>query len=268
MNPDTSYIMLSESQLPPEASAESTNPSKRQSAHKKAQRSAGAEKQPALSQRLETAHRLFEILSARSDIDHPICSECTELVLDSLQKKQATVVRERDAYVDFLKGAQEDVPTEGEQAKTKRDLDQVQRREREALADLEALEAEKAKMEQEIVALDREAEELDKEEHQFWLARNSFVAELSAFQDERDSLQNRLTHDTKLLESLQRTNVYNDTFPVSHDGMYGTINGLRLGRLPDHPVEWTEINAALGQDCGCFWWSSRTNLAIDFSSTS
>ena len=32
-----------------------------------------------------------------------------------------------------------------------------------------------------------------------------------------------------------------------HDGHFGTINGLRLGRLPTFLVEWSEINAAWGQ---------------------
>jgi beclin 1 len=32
-----------------------------------------------------------------------------------------------------------------------------------------------------------------------------------------------------------------------HDGCFGTISGFRLGRTPEHPVEWDEINAAWGQ---------------------
>ncbi|KAH0143024.1 APG6-domain-containing protein, partial [Aureobasidium melanogenum] len=59
-------------------------------------------------------------------------------------------------------------------------------------------------------------------------------------------LLNQLQFDTKLLETLQRTNVYNDSFCIDHDGPFGTINGLRLGKLADHSVEWPEINAAWG----------------------
>ena len=248
LNPDMSYIMLSESQLAPEPSEEVIQtPTKKKATPKKTEPVDGGDKDQALSQQMETVSRLFEILSARSDIDHPICSECTELLLDGLQKRQASVIRERDAYVEFLKKAQEDVPTDEEKAKTKHDLEEAQRREKDALRELEALEAEKAKMEEEIAALDAEAEELDEEEERFWRERNAFTAELTAFQEERDSLQTQLAHDTKLLESLQRTNVYNDTFVIGHDGLFGTINGLRLGRLPDHPVEWAEINAAWGQ---------------------
>ncbi len=58
--------------------------------------------------------------------------------------------------------------------------------------------------------------------------------------------------------------MYNDAFCIGHDGVFGTINGLRLGRVPGVPVcicypliddksnsliqvEWAEINAAWGQ---------------------
>jgi len=250
MQPDMSYINITESLMAPEGSAEmiQTPTKSKPPANKAAVEAAnGANGAEALSQQMETTMRLFEILSARSDIDHPVCSECTELLLDVLQKRQTSVLRERDAYVEFLKQAQQDVPTDEDKAKTKRDLEDARQREKEALEELEALEAEKAKMEDEIAALDAEAEELDEEEEHFWRERNAFTTELTAFQKERDSLQNQLAHDSKLLESLQRTNVYNDTFCIGHDGVFGTINGLRLGRLADHPVEWPEINAALGQ---------------------
>ena len=49
------------------------------------------------------------------------------------------------------------------------------------------------------------------------------------------------------LIALKKTNVYDDTFHISHDGHFGTINGFRLGRLPSMPVDWQEVNAALGQ---------------------
>lgn len=34
---------------------------------------------------------------------------------------------------------------------------------------------------------------------------------------------------------------------IWHDGPFGTINSLRLGRLPQCTVEWSEINAGIGQ---------------------
>lgn len=248
--PDMSYIMLSESQIAPEAAEEMIQtPTKKKAPTKKPNTTQSdlVDETASISSRIETATRLFEILSARSDVDHPVCSECADILLDGMQKRQASVLKERDAYVDFLKKAQDDMPTEEEKTKTRTNLEQAQRRETEALAELEALETEKAKMEEEIATLDAEAEELDEEEERFWSERNAFTTELASFKEERDSLHQQLGHDTKVLEALQRTNVFNDTFRIGHDGLFGTINGLRLGRLPDAPVEWPEINAAWGQ---------------------
>lgn len=38
------------------------------------------------------------------------------------------------------------------------------------------------------------------------------------------------------LEKIKNSNIYNDVFKISHDGPFGTINGLRLGKLPSIPV--------------------------------
>ncbi|QIW95321.1 hypothetical protein AMS68_000839 [Peltaster fructicola] len=234
---DQSYVVL------PESQATKAKPSESHGKSVAKQHENG----PVSFEHMEMATRLFEILSARSDIDHPICTECTEIVLDGLQKRQHNVIRERDAYIQFLKQAEQDVPTDEEVKRSQAALSDVLRREREAMKELELLEAEKLRMEDEIAALDAESELLDEEEEKYWRMRNAHTAELAAFQEERNSLQNQLAHDNKLLESLQRTNVYNDTFCIGHDGNFVTINGLRLGRLPDYPVDWAEINAAWGQ---------------------
>ena len=49
------------------------------------------------------------------------------------------------------------------------------------------------------------------------------------------------------LKLLQATNVYNDVFNIWFEGPFGTISGFRLGRMPNNPVDWDEINAAWGQ---------------------
>ncbi|KAB8611421.1 hypothetical protein FH972_025926 [Carpinus fangiana] len=209
----------------------------------------GPESDTALSQEMEASARLFEILSARSDIDHPICVECTESLVQGMEKRMASAIRERDAYVDFLRQAHADVPSEEEERAAREELEAVKKEEEAALVELEALEAEKAALEEKMAAMELEASALDKEEEEFWRDRNAFDRELAAFQEEQDSLNQRYEHDARLLERLQRTNVYNDTFSISHDNHFGTINGLRLGRLSHTAVEWAEINAAWGQAC-------------------
>ena len=55
------------------------------------------------------------------------------------------------------------------------------------------------------------------------------------------------------LKKLRKTNIISELFFIWHEGPFGSINGLRLGKLPpERPVSWTEINAALGQVCLLF----------------
>lgn len=202
-----------------------------------------------LSEKMEMINRLFEILSSRTDIDHPICVDCTEILLEGLQKRLSAVSKERDCYLAFLKELNTLIPTDEESEEVEQDLKAAQENEQRALAELEELEREKERVDAEIAKLELESNDLEKEEQGFWAERNEFKATLDAFHDERERINAQFNHDSKQLEFLQRTNVYNDTFCIGHDGHFGTINGLRLGRLSSLPVDWTEINAAWGQAC-------------------
>ncbi|KAF2400525.1 autophagy protein Apg6 [Trichodelitschia bisporula] len=251
-NPAMSFVMLTESQVvqDQDSRAEPTSNAPdlaRKRSQRKPDQDTGPENQ--LSNKMETTTRLFEILSARSDIDHPICVECTELLVESLQKRLSNSTKERDAYVEFLRQANADIPSEEELQQAKTLLEETQAKEKAAFAELKQLEAEKAKMEEEILSLEAQSLELDEQEEEFWAERNDFATKLSGFQNERERINKRYENDFKQLERLRRANVYNDTFSIGHDGFFGTINGLRLGRLPDKPVEWAEINAAWGHTC-------------------
>ncbi|KAH3914462.1 hypothetical protein HBI56_094290 [Parastagonospora nodorum] len=198
---------------------------------------------------LETTNRMFEILSSRSDIDHPICIECTELLVDGLQQRLGVATRERDAYVDYLRRANTDVPSAEEVKAADTALKTAKKTEAAAISNLEKLESEKAELDAQLAALEAEARQLDQEENGFWKDRNAFNSTLTEFQNERDALTTRHAHDAQVLNQLQRRSVYNDTFNITHDNHFATINGLRLGRLPTPYVDWPEINAAWGQTC-------------------
>jgi beclin 1 len=202
-----------------------------------------------LADGIETTNRMFEILSARSDIDHPICIECTELLVDGLQKRLGVATRERDAYVDYLRRANTDVPSAEEVKIADAALKAAKKAEAAAITSLEKLETEKAELDAQLATLEAEARQLDQEENDFWKDRNAFNSTLTEFQNERDALTTRHAHDAQVLNQLQRRSVYNDTFNITHDNHFATINGLRLGRLPSPYVDWPEINAAWGQTC-------------------
>lgn len=199
------------------------------------------------SHKHESTTRLFEILSSRSDVDHPICVECTELLLSHLQSRLAATTKERDAYITFLKTLNNTTPTQAEVLKAQSSLAASKAAENNAFAELLALEKEKAALDDEVANLEAESLALDDEEQAFWRSRNAFALTLTSLQDDRDAVNAAYDHDAQQLERLQRTNVYNDVFCIGHDGSFATINGLRLGRLPPpQNVDWPEINAAWG----------------------
>ena len=247
-NPAMSFVMLTDSQVvPPQPTINGHEAkSKTKRAGTLSQDPSNDPKQ-SLSHQIGSTTRLFEILSSRSDIDHPICTECTDLLLSSLQARLSASTKERDAYITFLKSLTNAVPTSADVSKAQQTLTASRAAEAEAFSELLALEKEKALLDAEIASLEAESLALDAEEQSFWRSRNAVTLTLSSFQNERDAVNAAYDHDTQQLERLQRTNVYNDTFCISHDGHFGTINGLRLGRLPPpHNVDWTEINAAWG----------------------
>lgn len=239
-NPGMSFIYLTESQVVPPTRSH-VSPAARKTADDAAPEDDGSE-----SREMERITKLHEILSSRSDIDHPVCVECTEMLVDELQKKLEAANKDREAYVGYLKEMQAGAPTDEELRATGDSLKNAKRSEAEALELLKQLEEEKAKLNEQILRLEDESRQLDADEEQFWRDRNAFAMKLTDFQNDRDSTNSKFDHDSRLLEKLSRSNVYNDTFCISFDGYFATINSLRLGRLSNRPVDWPEINAAWG----------------------
>ena len=244
-----SFVMLTDSQLVPPQ--QTSNDHEAMQKPKDEAYSVASETfhdpEQTLSHQIESNTRLFEIISSRSDIDHPICAECTDILLSQLSGRLSWSTKERDAYITFLKTLNNTAPSSSEISKAQASLASSKAAEAKAFSQLLALEKEKAALDDEVATLEAESLALDEEEQTFWRSRNAFALKLSSFQDDRDALNAAYDHDAQQLERLELTNVYNDTFCIYHDGPFATINGLRLGRLPPQlNVDWPEINAAWG----------------------
>ena len=75
------------------------------------------------------------------------------------------------------------------------------------------------------------------------MAHNSHLVTAAQQRDQLESLRNAYARDSAVLERLERTNVYNDAFCIGHEGIFGTINGLRLGRYGNIVVNIRFINS-------------------------
>lgn len=176
-------------------------------------------------------------------IDHPLCRECgigflKELLRD-LQEMEAT----NEAYKTALDAlAVAPAPKASEPGGL--DLDEEERR----------LIAEEARLDAAIAAAARDRAELELAPR-LTLAKTEewFVQRVARAEYEAQMLREQYAaqgsvaaHTELMLNELKATNILNHVFHIWFDGYFGTINGLRLGRLPSQPVDWTEINAAWG----------------------
>ena len=73
----------------------------------------------------------------------------------------------------------------------------------------------------------------------FWRSYNDQLLSVEQQNAQLVTLRAAYAADSATLERLEKTNVYNDAFCIGHDGVFGTINGLRLGRVPGVPVSVT-----------------------------
>jgi beclin len=76
--------------------------------------------------RLKVSAKLFDAISGRSDIDYPVCTDCADILLEMMSGKQVEVKKERDGYLEFLKGLQnEGHVTAEEKAAAEKELEDV-----------------------------------------------------------------------------------------------------------------------------------------------
>ncbi|KLU88090.1 beclin-1 [Magnaporthiopsis poae ATCC 64411] len=221
-----SFILLEGSQIAPSSSRRPSSKGSTTAGADAAAKPAEDELDPSPSREMGRMTRLFEVLSARSDIVRDHLS--TPGNISTLQLCRSVILiwyclsHRSDSVLPGTVHTWADlVPTDETY--------------------LRPYDAETSPIVPELVT-----RRLDADEEQFWRERNAFASRLAEFQNERDSINSRYDNDARLYQSLQRTNVYNDTFLISHDGTFATINGLRLGRLHASPVDWPEINAAWG----------------------
>eukprot|EP00276_Gloeochaete_wittrockiana_P000025 CAMPEP_0184671314 /NCGR_PEP_ID=MMETSP0308-20130426/85423_1 /TAXON_ID=38269 /ORGANISM="Gloeochaete witrockiana, Strain SAG 46.84" /LENGTH=374 /DNA_ID=CAMNT_0027118411 /DNA_START=353 /DNA_END=1477 /DNA_ORIENTATION=+ len=203
--------------------------------------------------RIEIATKLFDFASEETSIDHPLCQDCSDLLCGELDRQVQEASMLKETYNKALSAlkAQAADPSNVEHVllsdeEFEEELRKALKEENDLKAQVAEAEAERSQVQKEIQTLQGELAQLDTEEERYWTEVNGLQWNVRCHLEERDWLERSMTRATEQLDRLKRTNVYNDLFFIWHDGHFGTINGLRLGRLPTIPVDWSEINAAWG----------------------
>ncbi|MBN3291185.1 BECN1 protein, partial [Polypterus senegalus] len=198
-----------------------------------------------LSRRLKVTSDLFDIMSGQTDVDHPLCEECTDTLLDHLDTQLNITENECQNYRNCLELLVH--MTEEEEESLLAELKELSTEEEQLIEELEGIECERKRAAEDLTKVRAESERLDLEELQYQKEYSEFKRQQLELDDELKSVDNQMRYAQIQLDRLKKTNVFNATFHIWHSGQFGTINNFRLGRLPSVPVEWNEINAAWGQ---------------------
>ncbi|KAB0342624.1 hypothetical protein FD754_019550 [Muntiacus muntjak] len=193
----------------------------------------------------KTIRDSFDILSGETEVDHPLCVDCTDYLLEALDIELAITESdvqnykccletrewmsedERELLQRKLKGL------ELEEAKLHQEVAEVEKNQESVAADLEAAQAETKMLEQ--------------QEKQYWKDYCKLKWQQLELNEELSSVEMRLRYAQIQWNKLEKTDIFNATFEVWHDGPLTIINNFRLGRIPTVPVCWSEISAAWGQ---------------------
>eukprot|EP00124_Ichthyophonus_hoferi_P000946 Ihof_evm7s41 gene=Ihof_evmTU7s41 len=200
-----------------------------------------------LSHRIKVANRLFDILSGESDIDHPLCADCTDQLLQELKVQVDETEAEARYYCAFRDSQLVPPVDSNERDMAVAEVAKMEEEEQQILRRLKEIDSERLRVQDCMSRLKQEDRALAIEEERHWKAVNEFCRQYDEYLADRESVDIRYHHACEQLDTLKRTNILNDAFHIYFAGPFGTINNFRLGRLPDVPVEWAEINAAWGQ---------------------
>lgn len=109
----------------------------------------------------------MNLISSRTDVDHPLCAECTHSLLTSLTRQLDETKKERDGYIAFEKEVRKEKEREKDgltpQEAEKR-IVKLSQEEKLAIAQLKEAEKEREQLEVEFKALQLEEKALEEEE--------------------------------------------------------------------------------------------------------
>lgn len=123
-----------------------------------------------LSHHLRSTSRLFNLLSARTEIDHPLCAECTQVLLTNLQRQLDETKKERDGYIAFEKEVRKERERESQglsKEEAEKKIEKLKSEETLAIEQLKEAERERAQLDYELRQLELSESALEQEESEW-----------------------------------------------------------------------------------------------------
>ncbi|KAK5850899.1 hypothetical protein PBY51_001736 [Eleginops maclovinus] len=171
-----------------------------------------------LSRRLKVTSDLFDIMSGQTDVDHPLCEECTDTLLDHLDTQLNITENECQNYKQCLELLSH-LQVEGEETLLA-ELHQLKGQEEALVQELEAVEEQRAAVAQDLTQSRVHSQQLDTEELQYQKEYSEFKRQQLELDDELKSVDNQMRYCQIQLDRLKKTNVFNATFHIWHSGQF------------------------------------------------
>ena len=124
-------------------------------------------------------------MSGQSEVDHPLCEECTDSLLNQLDEQLHIAEKELHDYKHFLEQAGKFEEKNEEEKALDRELEELRKEEVSLLQKLDELENEQKQIRKENEELDKAEEDLKKKEDKYWKDYCIHRRALSDFQDEQ-----------------------------------------------------------------------------------
>lgn len=195
-----------------------------------------------LSNIQKTARDIFDILTGEEDMDRPLCEDCTDELLEQVDTQLIIVESENQKYKYWMGRIREE-----EKKTLQGELEGLELEEATLMQELKEVEKNRERIAADLEAARAETKALDQQNEQYWRDYSNLQWQQLELQDQLRSIKHQLRYAQIQWGRLTKTNVFNATFEIRHDGPVGIINSFRLGCLPTIPVSWKEINMAWGQ---------------------
>lgn len=132
---------------------------------------------------LKVTSILFDIMSGHSNIDHPLCEECTDTLLDQLDQQLKITDDELKDYKVFFNKLN-DKPSVDTGALSK-ELAELRKEEEELIRQLEEVEKEREKVAKKMEIEKERSKQLAIEEKKYWTEYSEYQKQLLEYQDEQ-----------------------------------------------------------------------------------
>jgi len=127
----------------------------------------------------------MNLISSRTDVDHPLCAECTHLLLTTLTRQLDETKKERDGYIAFEKEVRKEKEREKDgltPEEAEKRIAKLAQEEKLAVSQLREAEKERGQLEAELEALELEEKVLEEEEAESVALSSSPILRLNVVQ--------------------------------------------------------------------------------------